>query len=80
MNTQWHAAIGRRWLAASTLLLLSIIAAPAMAQSCNANPDAIIDQPNQIVPESAGGVATVVVLDGSASKPTAGLGSTGGQP
>jgi hypothetical protein len=72
MNTHWQAAIRRRWLAASTLLLLSIITAPAMAQSCNANPDAIIAQANQTVPESAGGVATVVTLDGSASKPNAG--------
>jgi hypothetical protein len=80
MNAQWHAAIRRRWLAASTLLLLSIIAAPTMAQSCNSNPDAIIAQASQTVPDSAGGVATVVALDGSASKPNAGLGLTGGQP
>lgn len=71
MNTQSSAAARHRWLAVPALLILSILAAPAMAEhQCNAKAEAVIAVPNLTVAESTGGVATVVTLNGSASKPT----------
>ncbi len=55
MNTHWHAAIGRRWLAASTLLI-SIFAAPAMAQNCNGFANSLsVDPASQIAQEFKAG-------------------------
>lgn len=69
MKTQTNAAIGRRWWISAVLLAASWVALPAYAATCNGGPKAKIDPAGQTVPETTGGVATVVQLNGASSTP-----------
>lgn len=70
MNTKSAIAAGRRVSALMLLALLAVVALPASAATCNGSPKAKVDPVGgQTVPETTGGVATIVQLNGAGSTP-----------
>lgn len=70
MNTKLAMAAARRASGLVLLTLLAVVTLPVSAATCNGSPKARIDPVmGQTVPETTGGVPTVVQLDGNPSTP-----------